>query len=80
MYIIKNTPIFSNKKLYRVGEQFPYSDKDKHLLWNLTLVEETKSIPKDEVSEVPETSETPIVIETPKIVSKAKTKKSISKK
>jgi len=80
MYIIKNTPIFSNKKLYRVGEQFPYSDKDKHLLSNLTLIEETKSIPKDEVPAVPETSETPIVIETPKIVSKAKTKKSISKK
>jgi len=77
MYIVKDTPIFSNKKLYRVGDSFPYSDKDKHLLWNLTLVEETKSIPKDEV---PETSENPILTETPKIVSKAKAKKTNSKK
>ena len=72
MFVVKNTPIFSNKKLYRVGEQFPYSDKDKHLLWNLTLIED---IPKEIV---PETLET--TTETPKIVSKAKLKKSISKK
>ncbi|MBU0472907.1 MAG: hypothetical protein KKF62_01955 [Bacteroidetes bacterium] len=40
MYIVKSTPIYSNKKLYRVGEIFPYSDKEKHLLWNLEEVTE----------------------------------------
>jgi len=71
MYLVKSTPIYSNKKLYRVGEIFPYSDKEKHLLWNLTLVEAPKEI-------VPKTLVT--TTETPIIVSKAKTKKSISKK
>jgi hypothetical protein len=31
-YLVKDTPILKNKKLYGVGEEFPYSDKDKSLL------------------------------------------------
>jgi hypothetical protein len=40
MYFVKDTPILKNKKLFKVGEVFPYSENDKHLLWNLTKVEE----------------------------------------
>lgn len=44
-YLVKDTPILKNKKLYRVGDEFPYTDKDKKLLWNLIpiKVEEPKT-------------------------------------
>ncbi len=38
--IVKDTPIRKNNKTYGVGEEFPYSDKDKKLLWNLTEVKD----------------------------------------
>jgi len=40
MYLVRDTPIRKNKKTYGVGEEYPYSDKDKKLLWNLTAVTE----------------------------------------
>ncbi len=57
MYLVKDTPIIKNKKLFKVGGRFPYSESDKHLLWNLTKVEEAdyeivpdteKDVPNDE--------------------------------
>ena len=39
-YIVKDTPISKNKIIYGVGDTFPYSEKDKKLLWNLTEVKE----------------------------------------
>ncbi len=33
--IVKSMPILKNNKIYRVGEEFPYTEKDKSLLWNL---------------------------------------------
>jgi len=38
-YLVKDTPIRKNKKTYGVGEEFPYSDKDKSLLDKGYLVE-----------------------------------------
>ena len=85
MHIVKSTPIYKNKKLYRVGDLFPYSDKDSHLLWNLDeieapqheMVSETENETAGET--VPETteivvSETENNIESPKIA-KSKAKK-----
>ena len=46
-YLVKDTPIRKNKKTYGVGKEFPYSDKDKKLLWNLTEVEEEKKTSKN---------------------------------
>ncbi len=58
-YLVKDTPIRKNKKTYGVGEAFPYSDKDKKLLWNLTIVEnvsETKVEAKKKTQTVAERS------------------------
>jgi len=85
MFIVKDTPIFKNKKLYRVGDLFPYSDKDSHLLWNLDKIEapQQEIVPETENETtgetVPETteivdSETENKIESPKIA-KSKAKK-----
>jgi hypothetical protein len=43
--IVKDTPIRKNGKTYGVGDVFPYSDKDKKLLWNLTEIK--VDVPKD---------------------------------
>ena len=37
--IVKHTPIKDGKKTYGVGEEFPYSDKDKALLDKGYLIE-----------------------------------------
>jgi hypothetical protein len=77
MYIVKETPIIKNKKLYRVGDLFPYSDKDSHLLWNLEkqeTVPETLETAKETVSTQTETTNN---IESPKIA-KSKAKKTNS--
>jgi hypothetical protein len=59
MYLVKDTPIIKNKKLFKVGGRFPYSESDKHLLWNLNKVKEAefeivpdteKVIPNENVS------------------------------
>lgn len=43
-YLVKDTPIRKNNKTYGVGEEFPYSDKDKSLLDKgfLTKVKESE--------------------------------------
>ena len=77
MYLVKDTPILKNKKLFTVGEKFPYSEKeDKHLLWNLTLVKEDGPKAKS----VSVTDETSLQAETKKVsAAKTKKKKTVSK-
>ena len=38
-YLVKHTPIKNGRKTYGVGEEFPYSDKDKSLLDKGYLIE-----------------------------------------
>ncbi|MBU0473105.1 MAG: hypothetical protein KKF62_02950 [Bacteroidetes bacterium] len=91
MYLVKDTSIFSNKKLYKVGDKFPYSDSEKHLLWNLTEITEPYSTtvaersrseekaPKEtETFEAPKVDELNSETETPKI--EAQNPKSKSRK
>ncbi len=42
-YIIKDTPIRKDGKTYGVGSEYPYTEKDKKLKWNLKEVKETAS-------------------------------------
>lgn len=67
--IVKDTPIRKNNKTYKVGEEFPYSDKDKKLLWNLTEVKAV--IPKDEAPKKSEATKKPTT--KMKVVAKKKT-------
>jgi len=76
MFKVKSVPIYKNKKLYGVGDLFPYSDKDKHLLWNLEKIEETEQITVSETTVNTVVSEE--TAKAPKIVSKSKRKKTNS--
>ena len=40
--IVKSVPIRKNNRTYRIGEEFPYKEKDKSLLWNLMEKPETQ--------------------------------------
>jgi len=73
-YLVKDTPIRKNNKTYRVGEEFPYSDKDKKLLWNLTAVKENVLIVTRTIKESPK-EEAPKKSEAPKVETKQPTAK-----
>ena len=69
-YLVKDTPIRKNNKTYGVGEEFPYSDKDKKLLWNLTDLSAKSSKAEDGSTKNVGTSKKPT---TKKVVAKKKT-------
>ena len=53
--IVKSMPILKNNKIYRVGEEFPYTEKDKSLLWN--LVDKPKANSSDKNNDQNKTKE-----------------------
>jgi hypothetical protein len=75
MYLVKDTPILKNKKLFKVGEVFPYSENDKHLLWDLTDLS-AEATAKEEVEE----TEFEIVPDTEKDVPNDEAKKTFAPK
>ena len=51
--VVKSIPIRKNNKIYRVGEEFPYTEKDKSLLWNLIEKPAAKKKPVPSVGAAP---------------------------
>ena len=77
IFIVKHTAIRKGNKTYGVGEEFPYSDKDKSLLVKGYLTETKEETPKAKDGPTEKKVEPKKVVEKKKATA---TKKATTKK